>query len=192
MPRPEAPAEPFVNGNVVHGFREAALDLWGKAGLDEIAARLPPDARTETIDSIVLPVSWYPVRFSTAWHQAIWEGPARRDAAELARFVARSVDMGFGRFKRTLLSFATPEMLLSRAPELWRYQHTHGTLEGAWEGDGGARMTLRDHPYVTHPVSARLQANALAHIASLGFRARPARESHAVEAGALVIRLTWR
>jgi hypothetical protein len=190
MPRPEAPSEPFVNGNVFHGFREAALDVWDADGLREIEARLPDDAHRDTVESRALPVSWYPVRHSIAWHVAAWEGPSRRNDAEFCRFIRRSVELGFGRFKRALLSFATPELLLSRASELWRYQHTHGTLEASWVG-GGARLVLRDHPYVKHPISARLQAEALRHIASLS-RTRVANERHAFESDSLVIHLAWR
>jgi hypothetical protein len=190
MPRPVAPSEPYVNGNVFHGFREAALDVWDKQGLGEIEARLPDDAHADVVENIVLPVSWYPVRHAIAWHRAAWEGPARRNDADFCHFIDRSVELGFGRFKRALLAFATPEVLLSRASELWRSQHTHGTLDAQWEGEG-AKMTLRDHPYVASPVSARLQAEAFRKIASLS-RTRVARERHGVQGDALVVHLVWR
>jgi hypothetical protein len=189
MTRPIDPTEPFARGNVLHGFRAAAHELWGDEGLRVIGEHLSSEARAVSLESIVLAVSWYPVRFASAWHEAVWEGPARRDDAALCKFVARAVDLGIGRIRKVLFGFATPDMLFAKAPSIWRDQHTHGTLSAVREGKSKTIFTLRDHPYTKLPISRRFTAESYRYIGSLtGIRCK---ETHKLEGDALVVRVEW-
>src|SRR5580658_6754549 len=144
---PPPPGEPCARGSVLHGFRAAAVDLWGNTGLDQVATRLPLSTRLATIEQIVLPFEWVPIEHVVAWHDALWAGPARADEQELARFIGRSIELGLGRFKSAFFSGITPERLIERSQDLWRSQHTHGDLTVAVEGTNGT-VVLRNHAYV--------------------------------------------
>jgi hypothetical protein len=174
---------------VIVGLKAAVADLWGKEGLAEVAARLPPEVKSETIDEIVMPTVWHPLGWVIAWHDAVWEGPAESQEAALCRFVDRSIELGFGRVQKIIMSFADAKTILNRASALWRHQHSHGTLTAEFAA-GGAIVTLRDHPYIGRPVSGLITAEMVRYIAQRSRLGR-ARETHAVEEGALVIRLTF-
>jgi len=163
---PPPNGEPHARGSVLHGFRAAVVDLWGEEGLRDLADRLPADVRAATFDAIVLPFEWVPVAHTIAWHEALAAGPARGDDRELARAVGRAIDLGFGRFKSAFFSGVTPERLVERAPELWRWQHTHGQLSAHAETATGL-VTLQGHPYVDHPVSRRVTAESFRHIVTI-------------------------
>ncbi len=193
MDAPQNPSEPFSRGIGLHGFRAAVVELWGADGLRAVAARLPDDARTETLDSIVLPVSWYPVRHTLAWDEAVWEGPAARDDATFHAFLDKAIELGFGRMRRFFIRLQSPAQVISRAPEMWRYQHTHGTLTAVAK-DNGATIVLRDHPFTRHALARRATAEVYRFIASLT-QARgkgEVRQTHGSEGpDSLVVRLTW-
>jgi hypothetical protein len=160
MPTAPPPSgEPHARGTVLHGFRAAVEDLWGERAVADIAARLPLATRLATIDSMVLPFEWLPTHHVIAWHDAIWTGPARTDERELARLVARSIDLGLGRFKSAFFSGVTRERLVERAQELWRWQHTHGEVVVSVEDTSGT-VVLSGHPYVDHATSRRLTAES--------------------------------
>src|SRR5437868_14516951 len=108
-------AEPLARGTNFVASRRAVLDLWGEAGLAEVAQQLPDDARRDTVDAMVITAeSWLPERYNQAWYEAIWNGPAHRLAPEFRRFIDRRIDGGFGRVRRYLLQIATPHMLAQR------------------------------------------------------------------------------
>jgi hypothetical protein len=120
------------------------------------------------------------------------------DEGELARFVARSIELGLGRVKSAFFAGITPGKLVERAPELWRWQHTHGELSASMDGQTGM-VTLADHPYVESAASRRLTAESYRHIVTMA-GARDVRAAwSAVPRGhgsavlhALVVRLSWR
>jgi hypothetical protein len=142
------------------------LDLWGPEGVERVAERLPLATRVATIDGIVLPFEWVGLDHVVAWHDAIWSGAARGDERELARLVARSIELGFGRFKSAFFAGITPARLVDRAQELWRYQHTHGEVEITVEGQRGT-VVLKNHPYVEHASSRRVTAESYRHIVTM-------------------------
>jgi hypothetical protein len=200
---------PHARGSVLHGFREAVVDLWGEEGLRRFAELLPADARVATLDSIVLPFEWVPIAHVVAWHEALWNGLARGDERELTKLVARAIDVGLGRFKSAFFAGITPERLVERAPELWRWQHTHGELSVQVQGASGV-VTLRGHPYVDHPACRRVTAESYRHIVGMvwgagaqntasgpgpGPRATNVAVSWSASAptkDTLVVRLSWR
>lgn len=181
---------PAARGSVIHGFREAALELWGAGALGLVGERLPLATRVATLDHIVLPFEWVAVAHAIAWHDAVWAGPARADEAELTRFISRSIDLGFGRFKSAFFASVTPERLVDRAQELWRYQHTHGELTLSIDGTSGV-VTLRDHPYVAHASSRRVTAETYRHIVTLA-GGRDVKTAWGVSGASLVVQLSWR
>jgi hypothetical protein len=181
--------------------------------LRQLADRLPVDTRLATVESIVLPFEWVPVQHVIAWHEALWNGLARADESELARLVARSMELGLARFKSAFFAGITPTKLVERGPELWRWLHTHGTLSASLDGQTAA-VTLTDHPYVENGTSRRLTAESYRYIVMMvgGRDARAAwsavprghggtsgtggNNAHASGRspanGSLVVRLTWR
>jgi len=194
---PPSSGEPHARGSVIHGFRAALVDLWGADALVALAGKLPLDTRVATVDALVLPFEWVALRHVVAWHDAMWAGPCAGDEHALARLVGRSIELGFGRFKSAFFTNVTPERLVTRAPELWRWQHTHGELSALVDGDT-AVVTLKDHPYVDEPTSKRVTAESYRYIVTLA-GARDVRvawgdrltgsQSRARE---LVVQLSWR
>jgi hypothetical protein len=207
---PPPSGAPHARGSVLHGFRAALVDLWGRQALEEVGQRLPMATRMATIDALVLPFEWVALGHVVAWHEALWNGPLGADEERLTRLIARSIELGFGRFQSAFFTNATPERLVARAQELWRYQHTHGEVSVALD-ERSAAVTLRDHPYVGHPASRRVTAESYRRIvtASLG---RPVRAAWgmqgrasippgsaggsfaspgAVDAPSLVVHLSW-
>ena len=187
---PPPSGEPYARGSVLHGFRAALLETGGEAGVREVADRLAVETRLATVDKLILPIEWVAVRHIIAWHEAMWQGPISLDENLLARLVARSVDLGLGRFKSAFFIGLTPDKLRDRAPELWRWQHTHGKLTTEVEGARGI-VTLRDHPYVEHAASRRVTAESCRAILALA-GAREVRAAWGTEDGALVVHLSWR
>ena len=183
---------------MIHGFRAALVDLWGDPGLARLATLLPLPTRAATVDALVLPFEWLPLEHVVAWHEALWAGPCAGDEHELARLVARSMELGLGRFKSAFFTGITAERLVARAPELWRWQHTHGELSVAASDASSATVLLRDHPYVDQPTSRRVTAEAYRCIVALtGARdVRAAWGDRAVwsrgRARELVVQLAWK
>jgi hypothetical protein len=151
--------------------------------------------RMATLDTLVLPFEWVPIEHVIEWHDAIWSGPVRADERELARVVARAIELGFGRFKSAFFAGITPERLVERAQELWRWQHTHGEVTISVEGTSAAVM-LKGHPYVDHPSSRRVTAESYRHIVSMtGVRDVRAAWGAVGSTGgfaSLLVQLSWR
>lgn len=167
MPTTPPPStEPHARGSVVHGFRAALVDLKGDAALTRLATRLPIEARTATVDALLLPFEWVPIPYVIAWHEALWNGPCGADEQELARLVARAIELGFGKFKSAFFNGVTADRLVARAPDLWRWQHTHGEIAARVEGGSGV-VTLKGHPYVENAVSRRVTAESYRQIVTI-------------------------
>jgi hypothetical protein len=194
MGRSTAPPsqESLSKGTILHSQILAIREIWGEDGLRDVVARLPEDTARATTGVDFGPLRWYPTRYLLEWGVALMDGPAQHDEEALRRAVARSVDLGFGRVRRAFLAFATPERLGQRATELWHHEHSCGELsiEQRIQGEGTARLELRDHPFLTTALSRVSVAEVFRHILSLS-RARNVRESHAMLGDALVITLRW-
>jgi hypothetical protein len=200
---PPPSGDPYARGSVLHGFRAAVVDLWGDSALAQVAEHLPLGTRIATIDQLVLPFEWVAIGHVVAWHDALWAGPLQADEQRLARLIARSIELGFGRFKSAFFSGVTTERLVDRAQELWRYQHTHGEVTVTID-TGSTVVELRDHPYVGHAVSRRVTAESYRHIVTMALaqdealRGRSVRAAwgmqargSAGEASSLVVQLSW-
>jgi len=183
--------EPVARGTILRAFRHAALDLWGRDGMRELVARLPEDARRETADpKVILDHRWFPERHVMAWYQAAWIGPASHRADQFRIFIDRMMDSGFGTIRSALLRLVTPSQLLTRAPALWRYDHSHGVLDVTL-GERGATLRLYDHVYSSTPLSRLAVAEVYRYAVSLS-RIRHVDEQHFEEGTALRVDLTWR
>lgn len=200
---PPPSPEPHARGSVLHGFRAAVVDLWGESALAQLAERLPIGTRMATIDQLVLPFEWVALNHVVAWHDALWQGPLHADEQRLSRLIARSIELGFGRFKSAFFAGVTPERLVDRAQELWRYQHTHGALTVTMNV-GSSIVSLRDHPYVGHSTSRRVTAESYRHIVTMAlaqddaYRGRSVRAAWGMqgrgtvgEPASLVVQLSW-
>ena len=95
---------------------------------------------------------WLPLDDLIAWHVTVWEGPARREESIMTEHIYMTVDQGFGRVKRALLSMATPHTLVPRVVKLWSDEYSTGRLEASSVEARSVRLTLSDHPYVHLPL----------------------------------------
>jgi hypothetical protein len=190
--RASLPGESLTKGTILHSLAAAVRDLWGDDGARALAAELPEETAAATTGAELVPIRWYPTRYLLDWNAAMMEGPARRDEEAFRRCVDRSMDLGFGRVRRAFLALATPTLLGKRAAQLWRHEHTHGSLAIVTEGlaPNTARVTLADHPFVTTAYSRVAIAEVMRHLLSLS-RAHDVRETHAAHGDALVITLRW-
>jgi hypothetical protein len=182
----------LTKGHVLDAMRLAVLDVFGPAGLADVAPRLSADTRAQTLDAPASTLAWLPERFLVEWNHAVFEGPAKRDDAVFCRVIDRRVDLGFGRVRRTLLGLLGPADVARRGVDLWRRDHTHGTMR--LEVDVAARAaqgTVSDHLFCDDPLSGRALAEALRHILQLSRGVRAARETHGPQGKALFIRVAW-
>jgi hypothetical protein len=97
---------------------------------------------------------------------AVFAGPAGRSVGAYHAFVGNQVRLGFGRVRRMLLHLAPPELVLERAPELWRHDHSDGELVVAVEGKH-AHVEIVDHPHATTDVACLTAAEIFRCVLSL-------------------------
>jgi hypothetical protein len=188
---PLVPDEPCARKTLFIAHREAAEQLWGTKGLIALGEILPAEVRRATIEPLLLTESWIPERYLVAWHEAVWEGPCRRDSADFYRYLHAMLDCGFGRIQRLLLTVITPASLFTRGEALWRRDHSHGTLTCSLTGERSGLIHLRDHPYVTSAFSRRSVAETFRYVGSLS-RCKAIRESHNLEPdGSLRVKIDW-
>jgi hypothetical protein len=192
MVSPEASqnrSEPLARHSIFVASRNATLHVWGTNGLALIGERLPPDTRRDTVETEIADESWLPERYAVDWLNAVWSGPAHQNDARLDEWIRRHVAQGFGRIRRVLLSLVTPALLIERAAELWRHDHTHGELRAHVDGRA-ARLTLTDHPYLKSPLACRVLAESLRYAASLS-RTRGVDGEHTLDPSGLEVQLAW-
>ncbi len=183
--------EQRTKGIILHAMRLAVIDVWGEAGLSVVAQHVSADTRAQSVEQPVQPLEWVPERFLVEWHQATWDGLARHDDAALCRTINRRLDFGFGRVRRALLGLVGPEGVIRRAGELWKHDHTHGTLS-IEVGEGQTlTATLTNHIFCQHPIARRALGETFRYIAQLCRGVKEAKETHALEGGSTVIRIAW-
>jgi len=172
--------------------RAALVEMFGADGLKEVGRRIPDEIRKAVVDTGIVGDDWMPERWVLQWQEAVWAGPAQKRDDVFDEFCRRTVAQGFGRVRKMLLSLLTPAQMFPRAAEMWRCEHTHGSLTA--EVDAAKRsalLTLSDHPYATSPLAARVLSESLRHAASLA-RTKGVDETHALKGGVLTVRLEWR
>jgi hypothetical protein len=171
-------------------FRTAAIETWGELGWSEACERLDAETREALLGRPIPPVAWVPERYMLALADAVFTGPASSSEAAYREFVRNQVNLGFGRVRRFLLHLAPPERVLSRAPELWRHDHTHGELV-VDVLDRRADVRLVDHDHATTAVARLTAAEIFRCVLSLT-RAKNVRGEHRrVGERELHVRLDW-
>jgi hypothetical protein len=180
---------PLARGTALFGLKASAEEMWGPSVVGEIARRLPAEAR-RAIEEIAMPSSWLPEDHILHWCRGVWEGPAQMDDFAFSAYLGRAAFHGWGRFRKALLGIATPDMLATRAPDLWRRDHTHGTVTTELI-TGGAITRLSGGPYVKTEFSRLVIAETFRHIFRMT-RVKMVREKHALEPpDTLVIHWAW-
>lgn len=177
-------------GARVTDTREATRDLYGDAAVDAILSALAPEHRALFVPGASLPRS-IPESAYVDWLSRLWEGPLRRDRAELSRWSARITDRGFGTARRVLLSFASPWLILRRAQALWNAEHDTGTLVATPASKTSVTLVLTGHPFCESDVTRAAISEALRHII-LRCRVKAVNQRHQpLPSGALEISLDW-
>ena len=163
--------------------------MWGEQGEKRIIGALPADVRARTGGLLPLP-DWLPVDDLIAWHEAAWEGPVAHNEDTFMQLARVTIDQGFGKVKRFLISMASPHMLAARVSDLWRDEYSTGRLETLKVDDRAVALALREHPFVHNPLMRRTIAEAYRHVLSMTSAKEPTVE-HQVRGGALVVTLRW-
>jgi hypothetical protein len=180
--------EPSLKRYYLVAFHQAARERWGEEGLADIRGRMPEREGGEAFAEH--PPAWVPERVIIAWCFALWEGLAGRERTRYVIWLHRVMDLSFGRVRRLLLGMAAPERLFTMAAKLWKDDHTHGLLEGHFEGKRGVYV-LRDHPYTETPQARATIAEIFRYTIELS-RAKNVTETHARRIdGALEVKLRW-
>lgn len=188
---PSITGEMCARGTILMAFREAAMELWGEAGLRELGQRLPEAARVETLEISTVNLAWVPEAYVLAWYDAVWHGPCEKRRDAFRKFLNCMMDHGFGRVRKAFLSLAQPPTILNRAPGLWRHDHTHGELTVESLESESARVRLSNHPYTATSLACLATAEIYRYCVTL-CRAKNVTELHYREAGgSLVVRLRW-
>lgn len=187
--RPRPPASGLVRRRSLIGFRAACEQMWGMAGIETICRDVPADVRERTAGLLPLP-EWIPLEDLIAWHMAVWHGLAKRDEPTMTRHARLTVDQGFGRVKRFMISMLSPESLAARVVALWRDEYSNGQLETLSVSEGCVQLALTDHAYVEIPLMRYIIAEVYRYVLSMT-RAGNVTGSHALQRGALVVTLRW-
>ena len=179
----------LVHRKSLIGFRAACEQMWGPMGYEAVRTALPPDVSERTAGMRPLP-DWIPLGDLIAWHEAVWNGPARHDEQIMTQHIHATVDHGFGRVKRVLLSMSTPQSLAPRVASLWRDEYSTGRLQATSIEERSVQLTLSDHPYVDIPLMRYVIAEVFRYVVSMT-GAPDVTVSHAVQSPSLVVLLRW-
>ncbi|HMJ51200.1 MAG TPA: hypothetical protein VK540_03970 [Polyangiaceae bacterium] len=163
--------------------------MWGPIVYQALCSALPADVRDRTAGLQPLP-EWILLDDLIAWHEAVWNGPAKRDEQLMTKHIHATVDEGFGRVKRFLISTSTPLTLAPRVASLWGEEYSTGRLQAISIEERSVHLTLTDHPYIESPLMRYVIAEVFRHVVSLT-RAKDVRAAHAVRDAALVVVLRW-
>jgi hypothetical protein len=181
--------EPLVQKKSLIGFRTASDQLWGEKGMQAITENLPPDVRERTAGLRPLP-DWIPLGDLIAWHVAAWNGPAQQDEKLMLAHARLTVDQGFGRVKRALISMATAHTLAPRVAALWGDEYSTGSLTTTALQPKSVTLVLHDHPYVDHPLMRTIIAEVFRYVLSLS-RTKNVSNIHMTLQGTLRVVLSW-
>jgi hypothetical protein len=182
-------ADGLVHKKSLIGFRAACEQMWGAAGYEALRAALPADVSDRTAGLRPLP-EWVRLEDLIAWHFAVWNGPAKRDEQLMTPHIRATVDQGFGKVKRLLLSMSTPHSLAPRVVSLWREEYSTGWLEATSIEERSIQLSLRDHAYVDISLMRYVIAEVFRYVVSLT-SARDVTAVHAVRDSALMVVLRW-
>ncbi len=170
-------------------FRVACELMWGPEGYAAVRSSLPPEVTERTAGMRPLP-DWVALDDLIAWHMAVWNGPAQRDEKIMTEHIRTTVDQGFGRVRRALLSMSTPKTLAPRTVSLWHEEFSTGRLEASKVEGRSVQLTLSDHPYVEHSLMRSVISEVFRYVVSLT-QVENVTVVHAVRDAKLVVILRW-
>jgi hypothetical protein len=101
-----------------------------------------------------------------------------------------TVDQGFGRVKRFVISLLTPEALAARVVPLWRDEYSTGRLEAVSVDAHSVQLALSDHAYVEIPLMRYIISEVYRYILSMT-RAQNVTVTHALRDTSLLVTLRW-
>ncbi|MEO8878068.1 MAG: hypothetical protein ABI461_20925 [Polyangiaceae bacterium] len=135
---------------------------------------------------------WVPERLFVEFIDSLWKiASVGKSDASFLRWIDIVTDRGFGEARELFTSLASPVFLLRRAQELWRFEHSTGTLTYARLSTESARLTLRDHPFLETEATRTGIAEAFRHIIHLT-GAHDVTETHEVSPeGHLHVVIAW-
>jgi hypothetical protein len=180
---------PLVDRKSLIGFRAACEAMYGPAGLAAIRNALPPDVRERTGGDRPLQ-KWVTVDDLIAWHKAVWNGPAHRNEWAFTQHIHATLDQGFGRVKRLLLSMSTPRSLAPRVAALWRDEYSTGHLQATFPEEQAVQLTLSDHPFVPDPLMRFVISEVFRYVIGMT-RVQKVSVAHGVRESSLVVTLRW-
>lgn len=183
------PITGLVRRRSLIGFRAASQQLWGSAGIEEICSDLPAAVRERTAGLLPLP-EWIPLEDLVSWHLAAWRGPARREETVMTHHAQLTVDQGFGRVKRFVISLLSPEGLAARVVPLWRDEYSTGRLDTLSVAAHEVQLALSDHAYVEIPLMRYIISEVYRYVLSMT-RAENVTVTHALRDASLVVTLRW-
>jgi hypothetical protein len=181
--------KPLVDRKSLIGFRTACEQIWGPEGLAAIRDALPADVRERTASGRPLE-KWNAVDDLIAWHKAAWNGPAHRNERLFIDHIHATVDQGFGRVKRFLLSVSTPRSLAPRVAALWREEYSTGRLEASFPEESAVELTLSGHPYVDDPLMRLVISEVFRYVISMT-RVQKVTVAYGVRDASLWVVLRW-
>jgi hypothetical protein len=182
-------AQSLVDRKSLIGFRAACEDMWGKEGYQQVCDRLPGDVRERTAGMRPL-LKWNAVGDLIAWHHAVWDGPARRDEKIMTEHIHATLDQGFGRVKRFLLSLSTPRTLAPRVASLWREEYSTGQLAATFPEEQVVELTLTDHPFVEDPLMRFVMCEVFRYVIGMT-RVTRVSASYGLRRSSLAVVLSW-
>jgi hypothetical protein len=149
-------------------------------------------AAVHIFDRPIVADAWMPEHYVTDWFEAAFGGPAQSNAAAFRTFLDRMMDHGFGRVRSFFLSMVTPQMLIQKAPDLWRHDHSCGELIVQTIAERHCVVLLRNHVYTKTALSRLAIAEIYRYALALS-RAAGVEETHRLDDdGQLNVRISWR
>jgi hypothetical protein len=186
---PPRPIIGLVRRRSLIGFRSATEQMWGDAGIETVRNNLAEAVRERTAGLLPLP-EWIPLEDLVAWHVAVWTGLAKRDEPTMTRHARLTVDQGFGRVKRFVISLLTPETLAARVVSLWSDEYSTGRLEALSIDAHNVQLALSDHAYVELPLMRYIISEVYCYVLGMT-RAQNVTVTHAVRDASLLVSLRW-
>lgn len=171
------------------GFRTACERMWGLPGMSETIEALPSDVRERTAGIRPLP-DWIPLDDLIAWHEAVWNGRAKRDQKVMFAHAHLTVDQGFGRVKRAVISLASAATLAPRVAALWNDEYSTGSLTATALEPRSTTLVLSDHPYVQHELMRVIIMEVFRYVLSLS-RTKNVSATHLITGNRLLVALNW-
>jgi len=122
----------------------------GSAARDRVFQRLSPEARA-TFSGTVLPSSWIDEWHAVELHRAIRVALELTDDEAFKEYYRKAQVVAYSRVFKFLLAFASPALMLSRSPSVWKKQHDTGELVVDEVKDASARGRVVGDPCATDP-----------------------------------------